>query len=139
MTTPEKDVIQYEVASNGIATIWLNRPHKRNCVSPLLLTGIQDGPHTFRVRAAGPGTRRDPTPEQFTFTVDTTAPETLITFGPPGESWIDALAALVKDGRIRRIELSRIDGAPAAESPFAQGLRGAGFVDGYRGLVLRGS
>jgi ATP-dependent Lhr-like helicase len=63
----------------------------------------------------------------------------LITFGPPGDSWIDALAALVKDGRIRRIELSRIDGAPAAESPFAQGLRDAGFVDGYRGLVLRGS
>jgi len=33
----EKEVIQYEVADNGIATIWLNRPHKRNCVSPQLL------------------------------------------------------------------------------------------------------
>jgi enoyl-CoA hydratase/carnithine racemase len=32
----EKDVIQYEVA-DGIATVWLNRPHKRNCVSPQLL------------------------------------------------------------------------------------------------------
>ena len=41
MTTPEKDVIQYEVASNGIATIWLNRPHKRNCVSPLLLKELE--------------------------------------------------------------------------------------------------
>jgi enoyl-CoA hydratase len=29
VSTPEKDVIQYEVASNGIATIWLNRPHTR--------------------------------------------------------------------------------------------------------------
>ena len=33
----EKDVIQYELADNGICTIWLNRPHKRNCVSPQLL------------------------------------------------------------------------------------------------------
>ena len=33
----EKDVIQYEVAANGVATIWLNRPHKKNCVSPQLL------------------------------------------------------------------------------------------------------
>jgi len=53
-------------------------------------------------------------------------------------AWIDGLASLVKDGRVRRMELSRIDGAPAAESPFAEALRAAGFVDGYRGLVLRG-
>jgi ATP-dependent helicase Lhr and Lhr-like helicase len=64
----------------------------------------------------------------------------LITFGAAGgTAWIDALASLVKDGRLRRIELSRIDGAPAAESPFAEDLRAVGFVDGYRGLVLRGS
>ncbi|MDE2367864.1 MAG: enoyl-CoA hydratase/isomerase family protein [Burkholderiales bacterium] len=41
MSSPEKDVIQYEVASNGIATIWLNRPHKRNCVSPQLLKELE--------------------------------------------------------------------------------------------------
>jgi 1,4-dihydroxy-2-naphthoyl-CoA synthase len=35
----EKDVIQYELADDGICTIWLNRPHKRNCVSPQLLRG----------------------------------------------------------------------------------------------------
>ena len=35
----EKDVIQYE-CSNGIATIWLNRPHKKNCVSPQLLSEL---------------------------------------------------------------------------------------------------
>ena len=54
-------------------------------------------------------------------------------------AWIDALASLVKDGRLRRIELSRIDGEPAGGSAFAEDLRTAGFVDGYRGLVLRGS
>lgn len=37
----EKDVIQYEVADNGVATIWLNRPHKRNCVSPQLLRDLE--------------------------------------------------------------------------------------------------
>jgi enoyl-CoA hydratase/carnithine racemase len=36
----EEEVIQYEVAANGIATIWLNRPHKRNCVSPQLLDDL---------------------------------------------------------------------------------------------------
>jgi enoyl-CoA hydratase/carnithine racemase len=37
----EKDVIQYELADNGILTIWLNRPHKRNCVSPQLLRDLE--------------------------------------------------------------------------------------------------
>jgi ATP-dependent Lhr-like helicase len=63
----------------------------------------------------------------------------LLTFAAAAESaWVDGLASLVKDGRVRRIELSRIDGTPAAASPFADALRSAGFVDGYRGLVLRG-
>jgi len=39
--TEETDVIQYEVAENGICTIWLNRPHKRNCVSPQLLRDLE--------------------------------------------------------------------------------------------------
>jgi ATP-dependent Lhr-like helicase len=65
---------------------------------------------------------------------------TLLTFGAGADgAWIDALASLVKDGRLRRIELSRIDGRPSADSELADTLRTAGFVDGYRGLVLRGS
>ena len=40
-TAQETDVIQYEVADNGICTIWLNRPHKRNCVSPQLLRDLE--------------------------------------------------------------------------------------------------
>ena len=52
--------------------------------------------------------------------------------------WAEALAGLVKDGRFRKLEIARIDGAPAAESPVADHLRAAGFVDGYKGLVLRG-
>jgi len=64
---------------------------------------------------------------------------TLLTFPAGSEgSWVDAVASLVKDGRLRRIELTRIDGAPVVESPFAEALRTAGFVEGYRGLALRG-
>jgi len=63
---------------------------------------------------------------------------TLTTFaGAEDVAWPDALAALVKDGRLRKIELQRIDGATALESPHAERLRAAGFADGYRGLTLR--
>ena len=31
-----EDVLQYEV-DNGVATIWLNRPHKKNCINWALL------------------------------------------------------------------------------------------------------
>ena len=51
--------------------------------------------------------------------------------------WADTLAGIVKDGRVRSLELHRIDGEPASTSPVAPMLRAAGFVDGYRGLVLR--
>src|SRR6188472_3768235 len=65
-------------------------------------------------------------------------PISLLTFGSDPADWADALAGIVKDGRLRRIELQRIDGLPVGESPLAEGLRAAGFVDGYRGLTLRG-
>jgi len=60
----------------------------------------------------------------------------LLTFGRDA-SWPDALVSLVKDGRLKKIELSRIDGEASAASPFAEALRDAGFADGYRGFVLR--
>ena len=62
----------------------------------------------------------------------------LSTFDLDASAWADAIASLVKDGRLRRIELVRIDGEPSGVSPHAERLREAGFVEGYRGLVLRG-
>jgi ATP-dependent Lhr-like helicase len=62
----------------------------------------------------------------------------LLTFGVDAADWADALASLVKDGRLRRVELVRIDGEPSVASPAAERLRAVGFVDGYRGLTLRG-
>jgi ATP-dependent Lhr-like helicase len=61
----------------------------------------------------------------------------LLTFDVSPDRWVDALRSLAKDGRLRRIELTRIDGVPAAASPFADALRAAGFADGYRGLIAR--
>jgi ATP-dependent helicase Lhr and Lhr-like helicase len=60
----------------------------------------------------------------------------LLTF-QPADRWADALVSLVKDGRLRKMELTRIDAQPATEAEAALRLRDAGFVDGYRGLILR--
>jgi ATP-dependent Lhr-like helicase len=64
--------------------------------------------------------------------------KTLVTFGADPTRWADALAALVKDGRVRRIELRQIDGTAAGDHAAAALLREVGFADGYRGLTLRG-
>ncbi|HSW43801.1 MAG TPA: DEAD/DEAH box helicase, partial [Patescibacteria group bacterium] len=49
-----------------------------------------------------------------------------------------ALGGLLGDGRAREIVVSRVDGAPLApEHPWRARLIEAGFVPGYRGLILR--
>jgi ATP-dependent Lhr-like helicase len=50
---------------------------------------------------------------------------------------VAALASLVSTGSVRSIEVSHVDAVPVREAPLAADLRAAGFVDGYRGLVLR--
>jgi ATP-dependent helicase Lhr and Lhr-like helicase len=62
----------------------------------------------------------------------------LLTFGADPEAWVDGLASLVKDGRLKRIQLGRIDGQDSSAHPAAGDLRAAGFADGYGGLTLRG-
>jgi ATP-dependent Lhr-like helicase len=48
-----------------------------------------------------------------------------------------ALSRLLADGRERELVVARVDGLPVAESPWRPALLVAGFVPGYRGLVLR--
>jgi hypothetical protein len=50
--------------------------------------------------------------------------------------WAAALADLVRRGAERSVEVRKVDGEPVS-GEIADALRGAGFVDGYRGLVLR--
>ena len=66
----------------------------------------------------------------------------LVTF-PAGRSdhaapWAEGLARLVKDGRLRSLEIGKVDGAAVTEDvAVSDALRAVGFVDGYRGMVLR--
>jgi ATP-dependent Lhr-like helicase len=54
-------------------------------------------------------------------------------------AWADALATLVKDGRQRSIEVRKVNGEPVDRTgDEARALLTAGFVEGYRGFVLRG-
>jgi len=48
-----------------------------------------------------------------------------------------SLRALLSDGRVRELVIAKVDGLPIAESPHRAALLDAGFVAGYRGLVLR--
>ncbi|HEY5886683.1 MAG TPA: DEAD/DEAH box helicase [Acidimicrobiales bacterium] len=54
------------------------------------------------------------------------------------DHWPEALQALAKDGRVRSLEIARVDGDPVGESPeVADRLKDAGFTDGYKGLTFR--
>ena len=57
------------------------------CTSPVDLTSLSEGPHTFAVRALDALSNADPTPASRSFNVDTTAPETTIESGPSGPTW----------------------------------------------------
>ena len=50
--------------------------------------------------------------------------------------WADALRSLVDRGRIRAIEIGKVDGDAVAGTRAEQHLRGAGFSEGYRGVDL---
>lgn len=56
------------------------------CSSPHTVTGLSDGTHLVRIGAFDATGNTDPTPAQVTFTVDTVAPDTVITSGPPALS-----------------------------------------------------
>ncbi len=52
-------------------------------------------------------------------------------------AWIGALIGLVKDGRLRKLEISKVDGRPIQETPWADRLAAAGFTPAYRGMLYR--
>ncbi|MEP7204011.1 MAG: DEAD/DEAH box helicase, partial [Ilumatobacteraceae bacterium] len=65
----------------------------------------------------------------------------LVTFPAVADgSWSEALATLVKDGRQRSIEVRKVNGEPIdRKGAEAEVLLAAGFTEGYRGFVLRGT
>ena len=56
-------------------------------------------------------------------------------------SWAEALADLVRAGRLRKVEVRKVDGDALASSPAAAEItaaaKAAGFTDGYRGLTFQ--
>jgi DNA-binding beta-propeller fold protein YncE len=56
------------------------------CTSPKSYSGLEDGPHTFLVRAIDATGTADADPAGFTWTVDATPPESSITDAPPNVS-----------------------------------------------------
>lgn len=83
--SPSADTAAFECSLNGAAFA--------PCTSPNAATGLADGPQTFAVRAIDAGGNVDASPAAAAWTVDTTAPDTIITAGPPAAS-NSALATL---------------------------------------------
>ncbi|SDH51565.1 Ig-like domain-containing protein [Chitinophaga filiformis] len=57
--------------------------------SPITLTGLADGPHTFQVRAIDPAGNIDPTPASYTWTIDATGPQ-ITSVGVPTNGYYKA-------------------------------------------------
>ena len=53
------------------------------------------------------------------------------------DAWIEAVISLVKDGRLRKLEIAKVDGAPVRETPWAARLETAGFTSAYKGMLYR--
>ena len=53
------------------------------------------------------------------------------------DAWIEAVISLVKDGRLRKLEIAKVDGAPVRETPWAARLEAAGFTSAYKGMLYR--
>ena len=52
--------------------------------------------------------------------------------------WAEALAALVKEGRARSVDVRKVNGeAITPSSPWATALVAAGFTEGYKGFTIR--
>jgi ATP-dependent Lhr-like helicase len=67
----------------------------------------------------------------------------VVTFDTDWSTIAAALATMVKDGRLRSVEVRKVNGSIIADldesvrSAMTDALRGSGFTEGYRGWVLR--
>ena len=63
----------------------------------------------------------------------------LTTFGHPAppSHWLGGLTGLVTRRRLRKLEITRVDGVEVHDTPWAGHLAQAGFTAGYRGMTLR--
>ena len=82
--TDTAGAVTFECSLDGAAFAACTSPHE---------TPVTDGTRSFAVRSRDAAGNLDPTPEMLTWTVDTTAPDTMITAGPAQDS--SSLASVV--------------------------------------------
>ena len=75
-------------SGSGVASFECRRDGEpwASCASPKSYTGLDDGTHSFEVKAIDEAGNADASPADFTWTIDTTAPTTTIDSSPPGAS-----------------------------------------------------
>ncbi len=89
-----------------------------SCISPKSYTGLSEGSHTFEVRARDAASNLDPTPDSFTWLVDTVAPDSLITIAP----------ATLISSTSASVTFTATDGAGSGLASFECRLDGGGFT-----------
>lgn len=104
------------------------------CTTPHPELGLADGSHSFAVRAKDAAGNVDPTPATFTWTVDTTPPDTTITLAPPS-AIKDTTATFEFTSEANATFECSVDGAAFAtcSSP----LTLTGLADGQHTLEVR--
>ncbi len=53
------------------------------------------------------------------------------------DAWIEAIIGLVKDGRLPKLEIAKVNGQPIRETPWAARLEATGFTPAYKGMLYR--
>ncbi|MFN8150908.1 MAG: Ig-like domain-containing protein [Solirubrobacterales bacterium] len=105
------------------------------CVSPQSFADLDDGAHTFSVRAVDPAGNADPAPPTRSFTVSTEGPETTIDSGPTGTvADDDATLTFSSDDNAATFEC-RLDGGSFAACTSPHSL--TGLADGPHTLRVR--
>ncbi|MDP3154170.1 MAG: Ig-like domain-containing protein [Archangium sp.] len=104
------------------------------CTSPAALSGLADGSHTFRARAIDAAGNTDATPASFTWTIDTTAPDTTLTSTPPAVSNSSSANFAFTSTEAGTFECS-LDGAAFAACTSPRAL--SGLTDGAHTFRVR--
>ncbi|WP_205695643.1 glycine-rich protein [Conexibacter sp. SYSU D00693] len=106
------------------------------CTTPKALSDLADGPHVLRVRAVDQAGNVDPSPASRSWTVDTAAPNTVITGGPPAltKSRSASLVFGSSDTDVSRLEC-KLDGGEYATCTSPKAL--SGLADGAHTFSVR--
>ncbi|MWC28832.1 S-layer homology domain-containing protein [Paenibacillus sp. MMS18-CY102] len=105
------------------------------CANSETFSGLADGSHTLLVKAIDPVGNVDPTPASYTWTVDTTAPDTIINTNPAAITK-DASASFSFSSNESGVTYeSSLDGAAFAASTSLITLNG--LADGSHTLAIR--